>query len=266
MSGNLANVRHFVLDMDGTVYCGTTLFDETLPFLELLDELGIGHTFITNNSSRGVQDYIDRLDGLGIPTSREQIYTSTDAVIEYLRAQLPAVRRLWLMGTPSMARHLEEAGFVIVEDDPEAVVVGYDTGLTYDTLCRTAWWISQGLPFIASHPDRVCPTDQPTVLVDCGAFTACLTSATGREPIVLGKPSPRMLDGVCRRHGLTPAQLAVVGDRLYTDMAMARAAGSLGILVLTGESTASDVKECPAPPDLVVSDLAELGRMLQRPT
>ncbi len=262
MSCNLTQIRHLVLDLDGTIYSGSTLFDCSLPFLGLLKDLGIGYTFITNNSSRGIQEYADKLEGLGIPTSREEIYTSTDGVIEYLRGHLPTVRKLWLLGTPSMAQHLEDAGFVVGCDNPEAVVVGYDTGLTYDNLCRTAWWISQGLPFIASHPDWVCPTDQPTVLVDCGAFSACLTAATGRSPIVLGKPDPRMLDGVCRRHGLRPEQLAVVGDRLYTDMAMAQSAGAVSALVLTGEATAEQAAAFDPPPDLVIQDVGVLGGLL----
>jgi NagD protein len=262
MPCQLSQIRHLVLDMDGTIYSGSTLFDCTLPFLQLVKNLGIGHTFITNNSSRGIQDYVDKLQRLGIPASRDEIYTSTDAVIEYLRVHLPDVRKLWLLGTPSMARHLEDAGFVVGNGDPQAVVVGYDTGLTYDNLCRTAWWISQGLPFIASHPDRVCPTDQPTVLVDCGAFSACLATATGRSPTVLGKPDPRMLEGVCRRHRLRPEQLAVVGDRLYTDMAMARQAGATSVLVLTGEATAEDAAAFDPPPDLVIRDVGELGEML----
>jgi len=262
MTFDTGTIRHLVLDLDGTVYCGSTLFDCTLPFLDLLKDLGIGRTFITNNSSLGIQDYVDKLKHLGIPASRDEIYTSTDAVIDYLRAHLPAVRKLWLLGTPSMARHLEDAGFVVGDDDPEAVVVGYDTGLTYDGLCRTAWWISQGLPFIASHPDRICPTDQPTLLVDCGAFSDCLTAATGRSPIVLGKPDPRMLDGVCRRHGLQPEQLAVVGDRLYTDMVMAQRAGAASVLVLTGEATAAEAAALNPPPDLVVRDVGALGELL----
>ena len=260
----LNRIRHLVLDMDGTIYSGSTLFDCTLPFLGLLKGMGIGHTFITNNSSRGIADYVDKLRNLGIPASRSEIYTSTDAVIEYLRADWPSVRRLWLLGTPSMARHLEEAGYVVCDDEPEAVVVGYDTGLTYERLCRAAWWIRQGLPFFASHPDRVCPTDQPTVLVDCGAISACLTTATGRAPIVLGKPDPRMLEGVCRRCRLRLDELAVVGDRLYTDMVMAQRAGAASVLVLTGEASREEAALLDPPPDLVVQDLSVLGELLAK--
>ena len=260
---DLSKIRHLALDLDGTIYSGSTLFDCTLPFLELLGRLGIGHTFITNNSSRGIEDYVDKLLRLGIHAGREQIQTSTDAVIEYLGVHLPTVRRIWLLGTPSMARHLQSAGYLIDEEEPEAVVVGYDTGLTYDRLCRTAWWISRGRPFIASHPDGVCPTDQPTVLVDCGAISVCLTAATGVSPIVLGKPDPRMLDGVLRGHDLSPGELAVVGDRPYTDIVMAQRAGAVSVLVLTGEATAEDAAALDPPPDLVVEDLSLLGELFE---
>jgi HAD superfamily hydrolase (TIGR01450 family) len=258
----VSKIRHLVLDMDGTIYSGSTLFDCTLPFLDLIQRLGIGHTFITNNSSRGIEDYLDKLQRLGIHATRNQIQTSTDAVIGYFRVRMPDVRRIWLLGTPSMARHLKSAGYLIDDEAPQAVVVGYDTGLTYDRLCRAAWWISQGLPFIASHPDRVCPTDQPTVLVDCGAISVCLTEATGVLPIVLGKPDPRMLDGVLRGHNLSPDELAVVGDRPYTDIVMAQHTGAVAVLVLTGEATAEDAAALDPPPDLVVEDLSVLGELL----
>src|SRR5204862_4213464 len=137
--------------------------------------------------------------------------------------------------TPSLCRQFDEAGFQVTWDAPQAVIVGFDTTLTYERLCRAAYWISQGLPFIATHPDLVCPTDEPTVLVDCGSICACLTAATGRRPLVLGKPDPRILLDLAARHQLAPGQLAMVGDRLYTDIAMARAAGALAVLVLTGE-------------------------------
>jgi NagD protein len=123
----------------------------------------------------------------------------------------------------------------------------------------------QGKPFIATHPDRVCPTDQPTVLVDCGAICAALREATGRVPeAVLGKPDPCMIRGVLRRQGLNAYQLAVVGDRLYTDMVMARDAGAFGVLVLTGETTAADVRGAVPPPDMVVCGLGELSELLRR--
>jgi NagD protein len=265
---DLGSIRHVALDMDGTIYRGGTLFDFTNPFLALLRQLGIGYTFLTNNSSKSVKDYVVHLSKMGIAATREQIYTSTNATVEFLQEELPSVNHLFVLGTASMMEEVASAGFTLAADDandePDAVLVGFDTGLKYSRLCRAAWWINQGKPFIASHPDRVCPTDEPTVLVDCGAICAALKEATGRAPdAVLGKPDPRMLRGLLRRQGLRPAQLAMVGDRLYTDMAMARRAGALGVLVLTGEATADEAEQHLPPLDMVVESIAELGERLR---
>ncbi|MGD0262569.1 MAG: HAD-IIA family hydrolase [Verrucomicrobiota bacterium] len=269
MNKRLREIRHVALDMDGTIYSGGTLFKSTVPFLALLGELGVGHTFLTNNSSMSAKDYLARLRQIGIAATPDQLYTSTQATIEYLREHKPAVRRLFVLGTASMSRELEAAGFMLTadsaSDEPDGVLVGFDTELTFSRLCRAAYWISKSKPFVATHPDRVCPTDQPTVLVDCGALCAALEQAAGRAPdAVLGKPDPCMLRGILSRHALAPEQLAMVGDRLYTDMAMAHRAGALGVLVLTGETTAAAGANHSPTPDLVVSGLAEFGERLRR--
>lgn len=145
------------------------------------------------------------------------------------------------------------------------VLVGFDQTLTYARLCRAAWWIKQGRPYFATNPDRVCPTDQPTVLVDCGSITAALQTATGAAPqAVLGKPDPAMLQGILQRHALAPENLAMVGDRLYTDMEMARRTGALGVLVLTGETLAAEAERHHFKPYLTVPTLAEFGELLRR--
>lgn len=261
-------LRHVALDLDGTVYRGGTLFDFTLPFLGQMSALGIGVTYVTNNSSKSVADYVAHLNRVGVPARLEQVYTSTLSVIEYLHEVMSGVRRLFVLGTASMQCEMSEAGFELTTDDPadepEAVIVGFDTGLTYARLCRAAYWISQNKPYIASHPDLVCPTDAPTVLVDCGAICAALNATAGRLPdAVLGKPDPRMLGGVLNRHHLAPAELAMIGDRLYTDVAMARQAGTFGVLVLSGEATRDDVAHSRVKPDLVAADLAEFAMLLQ---
>ena len=267
LADRLKRIRHVALDMDGTIYSGKTLFPCTLPFLKTLRELEIGHTFLTNNSSKSRDDYLRQLQGLGIPTSPTELYTSTEATIAFLQSKHSNVRRLFVLGTPSLRSEFAEAGFAMTtddaEDEPDAVVVGFDTSLAFDRLCRAAYWIKRGKPFIATHPDKICPTDQPTVLVDCGSICAALEQATGRKPdAVLGKPDPSMLSGILERHKLRPDQLAMVGDRLYTDMAMARRAGTLGVLVLTGETTAAEVAESNSRIDLVVSDLMAFGALL----
>jgi len=261
----LAKIRHVVLDMDGTIYLDDDLFPATLPFLAVLDRLKVGYTFITNNCSRSRAQYVDHLGRLGIDVEPAAIHTSAQATVHYLQTHLPRVERLFVLGTSGLEEDLRQAGFEIVEKRPDAVVVGFDLELTYDRLARTAWWIAQGLPYIATHPDRVCPTNEPIVLPDCGAICALLESATGRRPdAVPGKPSPAMLQAILDRHGVAPAEIAMVGDRLYTDIRMAREAGGLAILTLTGEARRADLDAAPAEwrPDLMVSDLNELGRMI----
>ena len=265
----LRKIRHVVLDMDGTIYSGASLFETTIPFLALLENLGIGHTFLTNNPSKSTAEYLAHLSGMRIRATAEELYTSTQATIDFLKKKWPQVRRLFVLGTPGLREELEAAGFTLTADNPEdcpdAVLVGFDKTLTYARLCRAAWWIKQGRPYFATNPDRVCPTDQPTVLVDCGSLTAALETATGIAPrAVLGKPDPAMLQGIMRRHALEPENLAMVGDRLYTDMAMARHTGVLGVLVLTGEARAAEVEHHHFKPDLMVPTLAEFGDLLRR--
>lgn len=255
--------------MDGTIYKGGTLFECTQPFLAHLRALGIEYSFLTNNPSKSAEDYLAHLRKIGVQATADQLYTSALATIDFLRTHRPELKRLFVLGTPSMLTEFAAAGFVLTadepSDEPDAVIVGFDLTLTYARLCRAAWWISRGKPFIATNPDRVCPTDQPNVLVDCGSICAALQTATGRAPdLVFGKPDPSMLDGIRQRHGLRPEQIAMVGDRIYTDVMMAIRAKAFGVLVLTGEATAEDAAKAnaDATPDLVVPSIAELGEFL----
>jgi NagD protein len=268
LESRLRQIRHVALDLDGTIYRGGTLFPSTIPFLKLLKELRVNYTLLTNNSSKSSRDYLTHLERFGIHVTREELYTSTQATIRFLQESMPSVKRLFVLGTPSLVEELNEAGFIPTADDamdePDAVVVGFDTGLIFSRLCRAAYWISKGKPFIATHPDRVCPTDQPTVLVDCGSVCAALEKATGRAPdTILGKPHPCMLRGILHRHDLLAEQLAMVGDRLYTDMVMAHSVGALGVLVLTGETTMDQLTKTQTQPDLVVTGLDEFGHKLR---
>lgn len=265
MNERLSRIRHLALDMDGTIYKGRTLFEFTPPFLARMRENGVGFTFLTNNSSRSRNDYIKHLAHMGIEARDDEIFTSTLSTVDYLHEKLPKVQKVFVLGTPSLVAEFGELGYAVVNDkqEPEAVIVGFDMTLTYERLCQAAWWIKQGKPFIATHPDWICPTDQPTVLVDCGAMCACLQSATGRKPdAVLGKPDRRMLTGILQRHNLQPNELAMIGDRLYTDVVMGRSAGAVSVLVLTGEATQADVAAAAVQPDLVVPSLKEFGEML----
>ncbi len=263
---DLAKIRHVVLDLDGTIYLGGTLFPATLPFLSTLARLGIGHTFVTNNCSRSRAEYVHHLGEIGIEAKAESILTSAQATIHHLNANLPGAKRLFVLGTAGLESDLRLAGFEVVDDRPDAVIVGFDTSLAYDRLARTAYWISRGLPYVATHPDCVCPTDRPIVLPDCGAICALLETATGRPPdAVPGKPNPLMMEAVFAKHRLMPQEMALVGDRLYTDIRMAREAGVVAVLTLTGETKQGDVEHCPLSqrPNLVVADIGEFGRLLE---
>ena len=268
LKARLAGIRHVALDMDGTIYMGMSLFDYTIPFLKSLREMGITYSFLTNNPSTSIPDYLKKLAGMGIEATEEEMYTTALATIDYIKTNFPEARRLFLLGTPSMISEFEKAGFESVADSaeerPDVLVVAFDKTLEYSRLCRASYWAQQGLPYIATNPDRVCPTDQPTVLVDCGSICKCIEHATGRHPdIVLGKPDPNMLTGVQARYGVKPEEVAMVGDRIYTDIEMAHNAGAFGVLVLSGETTLQIADEAPRQPDLIADSIEVLGELLR---
>lgn len=261
-------IKHVALDMDGTIYNGTTLFPYTISFLNQLKRLGISYSFLTNNPSKSIADYLKRLDGMGISATEEEIYTSAQATIDYLKFHHPEVKRLFLLGTPSMITQFEKSGYISTQDsaddEPDAVIVAFDMSLTYNRLCRAAWWAKQGKLYIATNPDKVCPTDQPVVLVDCASICASIEMATDRKPdMVLGKPQPEMLDGILNSKNLKPDQVAMVGDRIYTDMMMAHNANAFGVLVLTGEATLDDAKVADPELDIILPSIEVLGNLIE---
>lgn len=274
----LSKIKRLALDMDGTIYLGSTLFPFTIDFLDSMKKAGVGYSFLTNNPTKSVADYLKKLDGMGIHADTDNMYTTSLAAIDYIKSHYPQARRLFLLGTPSMISQFEKAGFASCSDDPDDVpdvlVVAFDPTLVYSRLCRASWWASQGIPYIATNPDRVCPTDQKTILVDCGSICRCIESASGRRPdITLGKPDPNMLFGIMDKYGLKPEEVAMVGDRIYTDTATAHNAGAFGVLVLSGETTLETAEKVAAdaasnpdpeffPPDLIVRDVEELGELI----
>ena len=267
----LKGIRHVALDMDGTIYMGNTLFPYTLPFLDKLGRMGITYSFLTNNPSKGLDDYVAKLDRLGVPCTMEQMYSTATACIAYIKQHYPSARRLFLLGTPSMIRQFEDAGFISCADDPADVpditVAAFDMSLQYSRLCRCAWWLTKKeIPYIATNPDWVCPTDEQTVLVDCGSICACLQAATGRKPdVVIGKPNPGILTSVLALHGFKPSEAAMVGDRIYTDVKAGLNAGACGVLVLSGETTLETALAASPDekPTLICRDIEEFGNLLE---
>lgn len=264
----IKKIKHVALDMDGTIYNGTTLFPFTISFLNKLKELGISYSFLTNNPSKSIEDYLKKLENLGISATEEEMYSSAVATIDYLKNNYPEAKRLFILGTPSMIKQFEKAGYISTEDSaediPDALVVAFDMTLTYERLCRAAWWAKQNILYVATNPDRVCPTDQPVVLVDCASIYSCIETATGRKPdIVLGKPQKEMLDGILTSKKLKPEEVAMVGDRIYTDMMMAHNAGAFGVLVLTGEATLDDAKKANPELDIILPSIETLGNLIE---
>jgi NagD protein len=260
-------IKHVALDMDGTIYLGSKLFSFTKDFLRMLEENGIGYSFLTNNPTRSISDYLKKLAGLGIEASEDNMYTTAVATIEYIQTNMPDVHRLFVLGTPSMLKEFEDAGFELTTTDasdrPDALVVAFDTTLVYERLCHASWLASEGLPYIATNPDRVCPTDKPTILVDCGSICKCIEHATGRQPdLVIGKPNPNMLAGIRHRYGLEANEIAMCGDRIYTDVAMANNAGALGVLVLSGETTLDTALNSNPQPPITALNVMEFGNLL----
>ena len=260
-------IKHVALDMDGTIYMGSQLFPFTKDFLKELTDNGIGYSFLTNNPTRSRVDYLKKLEKLGIEATPDQMYTTAVATIEYLKEKMPEVKRIFATGTPSMIKEFEEAGYemtaIDAADMPDLLLVAFDTTLTYERLCHASWLAAQGIPYIATNPDRVCPTDLPTVLVDCGSLCKCIEHATGRCPdLVIGKPNPDMLSGIMYRYGLKAEEIAMCGDRIYTDVAMAQNAGSFGVLVLSGETTLQTALEAENPPLLTARDISVFGKLL----
>jgi 4-nitrophenyl phosphatase len=256
----LSAVRCFILDMDGTFYLDDQLLPGAADFLPMLRARGIRYFFLTNNSSRSKVEYASKLRRLGIEVGDEDILTSGEATALYLHKIKPAAR-VFLMGTPALAQEFAGHGFSLVDELPDYAVLGFDTTLTYDRLWKMCDLVRAGVPYIATHPDINCPT-KTGYMPDIGAMIAFIETSTGRKPdVVIGKPNPPIVAAVMEKTHLPVSALAMVGDRLYTDIAMGKT-GITTILVLSGETKAEEIPGSPFQPDLVVANLAELSKLI----
>ena len=259
---SLADIRLFLLDMDGTVYLGSRLLPGSLDFLRYLGETGRDHLFLTNNSSRNAEYYAQKLTKLGWPAQPDEILTSGEATALYLGGLKPAAR-VYLLGTPDLETEFAAHGFVLTDENPDYVVLGFDMTLTYDKLVRACDLVRGGVPFIATHPDLNCPTETGYI-PDCGAMTALITASTGVTPKVIGKPNREIIDAMFRKKPVRRDQVAMVGDRLYTDIVMGHNAGVTSVLVLSGEAKESDIPAAPVKPDHVTGGLGALYEALKQ--
>ena len=265
---DLSKIKRVVFDMDGTIYKGKTLFPFTRDVFATLDRIGIDYTFLTNNSSKSAKDYLTKILNLGLTATPDNIATSASATFFYLKQHYPEVKKIYVLGTASLREEFVDHGYTMIDEfneteEPELVVVAFDTTLTYERLCKATYWIGQNKPYVATHPDTVCPTDLDTILVDCGAVQALIEDVTGRRPeAVPGKPNKDMIEGIMDKYGLKNDEIIMVGDRIYTDMEMARRAQVPSALVLTGEATLETLKESGLTPELVMDNISVLTDLL----
>ncbi|MBT5391667.1 MAG: HAD-IIA family hydrolase [Euryarchaeota archaeon] len=262
MDAQLNGIDAVFLDLDGTIYLGGNLIDGALDFLKRCDERGIKRYFLSNNSSRSVKQYVEKLHGFGIPAVEDDVLLSTHDLLAWLASN--TITKTWLIGTEGMREMLEDSGIETRSEEPEYVVLGYDIEINYEKLSKASVFLHAGVPLVASHPDMVCPSPDGG-LPDVGAYLALLKTTTGIDPIhITGKPNAGMILHKIDALGLDPARCAMVGDRLYTDLAMATRAGCVGILVLSGEATIDDVSKleegAEQQPTIIVNSVGELLR------
>lgn len=254
----LEGVKAIFLDLDGTIYLGGELIEGALEFLNRCEQQGVQRFFLSNNSSRSVDAYVEKLHNFGIPCTTGDVLLSTHDLLSWLSSN--NITETYLVGTEGMRSMLEDRGISTKSKSPQYVVLGYDTEITYEKLEIASILLHKGVPMVASHPDMVCPSPDGG-LPDTGAYMALFEATTGVRPEhICGKPNPGMILHKVEELGLQPQQCAMVGDRLYTDIEMANRAGVKGVLVLSGEATLEDLKQSPQTPDLVVNSVDEMLR------
>ena len=256
LDNSLGGIEAIFLDLDGTIYLGGDLIDGAVDFLGRLEASGIRRFFLSNNSSKSVGQYLEKLQSLGVPSTEDDILLSTHDLLSWLDGE--GVTEAYLVGTEGMREMLEAVGVNTNSKSPQYVVLGYDTEITYEKLSIASIHLHNGVPMVASHPDIVCPSPEGG-LPDTGAYMDLFEATTGVRPVhVCGKPNAGMILHKIEELGLRPEQCAMVGDRLYTDIEMAERAGAHGILVLSGEATMADLAVSPQNPSLVVDSVSSL--------
>ena len=262
----LKEIKLYLFDMDGTLYLGNRLYPFTKELLTALRSSGREYRFVTNNSSKSVNDYIKKLENMGIIAQYEDFVTSSQATAYYLQMYHNG-QRLFVCGTQSLKEELTQAGFVITEnpDEVDCIVMGFDTELTFKKLeIISRLLCTRDIPYIATNGDYVCPTEFGSV-PDCGSVCDMLFNATGKRPMVIGKPSTLIPQLAMERTGYRPQETAMVGDRLYTDIQCALNAGLLSILVLSGETTEEMLGKSEILPNVVLKDASAITQAIMQP-
>lgn len=258
---SLEQVRGFLLDMDGTFYLGERLIDGALKFIDVLKEQDRNYLFLTNNSSKDSGQYVEKITRLGLPITREKVLTSGEATAMHIQGQQPSAR-IYIVGTAALENDFTARSFVLTDERPDFIVLGFDTALTYAKLWKLCDLVRAGVPYIATHPDYNCPTETG-FMPDIGATIAFVKASTGREPdLIVGKPNRLFVEKAAERMGLPLSALCMIGDRLYTDIALGATAGIPTILVLSGETQANEVENSPHQPTYIFQNLGAVADYL----
>ncbi|MGE4342297.1 MAG: HAD-IIA family hydrolase [Bacilli bacterium] len=248
----------FLLDQDGTLYNGNTLFSGTKKFLDDIKAHNAEYVFVTNNSSKSVDDYIKKLAGLGIEANKHQFFTSTEATIMHLKSHYPGLS-VYPVGTTSFINKLLEEGVIIKNHlQADIALLAYDTELTYQKLANLSeMLLKRDVPYIATNPDFVCPIEFGSV-PDCGSFIEMIEHATKKRPLIIGKPNKNFLDLALKKYGVRREEAVMIGDRLYTDIQSAYNSSITSILTLEGEATMADVEKYPIKPDYIIQSISDV--------
>ena len=255
------DVKLFLLDMDGTFYLGGQLIEGSLDFIKKVQESGRDFMFLTNNSSHNANFYVQKLAKMGLNVDRSKVMTSGEATCEKINELYPG-KRCFVLGNEFLKEEFAEAGITVDNKDPEIVVIGFDTTLDYQKMWDVCNFVRAGLPYIATHPDFNCPTETG-FMPDIGAIMDFIAASTGRRPdLIVGKPHTGIVEAVKRRTGLEVNELAMVGDRLYTDIETGLRSGMLSILVMSGETTEEMLAASETVPDLKFGRLSDMIPLL----
>ena len=239
----LREKKLFLLDMDGTIYNENRLFEGTLDFLSQIVANGGRYRFLTNNSSRSAQDYVKKVNAMGIPADLSHFYTSGQAAAFYINSRYPG-QVVYCMGTRSLVKELENAENTSEKIRDTCIMLGRDVA------------------YLATNPDLVCPVSFGYI-PDCGSMSIMLKNATGKTPFFIGKPEPIMVECVLRQLGMAAEDAVLIGDRLYTDIAAGKNAGVDTICVLSGEATLKEAVAGDICPTWIFDGVAQIAKALK---
>jgi len=256
-----ARVKYFIFDMDGTFYLGDHMIPGAGDFARSLAAKGLDYKFFTNNSSNNEAVCMAKLARMGFPVEPGRVVLSSDVAADYLNTHCPGAR-VYLLGNERLTADMERAGVELVQENPDLILLGFDTTLDYEKIVKTANWLAAGLPYYATHPDKNCPMGAG-FWPDTGSMIALFEASTGRRPIVLGKPMRTTVDYLTRLLECAPEELVFVGDRLETDVAIGAKHGIPSVLVLSGVTSLAEYEaQNEIKAGLVVESMAALGEYI----